>query len=155
MAHKEFVGLLENSILLMGWLTLRIKNDDEAASLGYSVSFLRILVRIFLAGKVSLKTLAKHIELSPSNLCAMLRQLEKDGMVSNQRDKVDRRVTWYSVTYKGEKIAKKAMEKFRNMIDEIFRDLSERDEVRLTKSLATLNAILSEIKNSYGEGAEK
>jgi DNA-binding MarR family transcriptional regulator len=137
----------------MGQLAARVKPSEGV--LGRPTSHLRTLVRISLFGKISLKTLAKYSELPPSNLCTMLKQLERDGLVLDQRDNRDRRIVWYSLTPEGKKIAKKAMDIFRGAIAEMFVDLNKKDEVRLTGALKALNEILSEAKESNQQGDEK
>ena len=98
--------------------------------------------------EAKLKDIARREMVTAPNLCAAFRKLERDGLVLRKIDENDRRNTWYSVTKAGEKVANQAIESMRNTIEMLFSKLSRSDEDSLTKSLKTINGILTKMELS-------
>ena len=132
MAHKEFVKLFEQNILLFDKLSDKLKRNPSVLS-GFPRQQLSILVRLHIGGPALLKDIARREMVTAPNLCAAFRKLERDGLVLRKIDDNDRRNTWYSVTKTGEKIATQAIENMRNTIEKLFGILSRADEEALTK----------------------
>lgn len=151
MEQKEFVDLIGDNILLMGWFGSRVKIGREKT--GHLRQYTRILVWISLLGDVKLKDVARHCDMPVSNLCTMLKDMEQDGLVLSKRDAVDRRNVWYSLTTEGKSRARKEMKRLKAIISKMFGELDAKDETHLTDALRTLNAILGKIKDSY-KGAD-
>jgi len=149
MVQKEFIGLMENNLLTMGWLSLRLNRTPGIT--GHTNQCLRTVMHLYIGGQALLKDLAKHSDILPSNLCITLRHMEQDGLVLRKVDDVDRRNTWYSLTAKGTKLAKETMEDMRNKIATIFTDLAKSDEAKLTSALRTVNEVLLRLKTNYEE----
>ncbi len=145
MSRREFINLLESNIFILDRLSGRLKKDPNLLS-GYPRQQLSILVRLHIGGPAKLKDIAHREMVTTPNLCAAFRKLERDGLVSRRIDEKDRRNTWYSVTRTGEKIALQAIETMRGMIDKLFSTLSRTDEDALTKSLKTINQILTKME---------
>ena len=148
MQHKEFVILFENNMVVLDWLAGLLKTD-LSSDIGYPRQHLRTLMRLHLGGKALLKDIAKRDDISPSNLCLILKRLEKDGLVLRQIDDADRRNTWYSLTPAGTKTARRAVDELRALIAELFSNMNKNDEARLTDALRTMNEVLNKIKSSY------
>lgn len=145
MARKEFVKILESNIMIMDKLSDKFKREPTVLS-GYPRQQLSILVRLHIGGPARLKDIARRELVTAPNLCAAFRKLERDGLVLRHIDEDDRRNTWYSVTAAGEKIATQAMETMRGAIEKLFAKLSREDEDALTKSLKTINSILTKME---------
>ncbi len=145
MARKEFINLLESNLFILDRLSDRLKKDSTILS-GFPRQQLIILVRLHIGGAAKLKDIAHREMVTAPNLCAAFRKLERDGFVLRKIDEKDRRNTWYSVTSAGEKIAVQAMESMRSMIEKLFSTLSRSDEDALTKSLKTINQILTKME---------
>lgn len=145
MARKEFVKILESNIMIMDKLSDKFKREPTVLS-GYPRQQLSILVRLHIGGPAQLKDIARRELVTAPNLCAAFRKLERDGLVLRRIDEDDRRNTWYSVTAAGEKIATQAMETMRVAIEKLFAKLSREDEDALTKSLKTINSILTKME---------
>ncbi|MDR2412985.1 MAG: MarR family transcriptional regulator [Rickettsiales bacterium] len=146
MPRKEFVRLMEENILILSRLADKIKFNLASAH-AYPRQQLAVLVRLHICGRAKLKDIACREAVSAASLCAMFRKLEKDGLVSRDTDKEDRRNTWYSITPKGAEFAGKAMESFREYIEALFGDVSREDEAKLTQSLRNINKILKNMEN--------
>lgn len=145
MARKEFVKILESNIMIMDKLSDKFKREPTVLS-GYPRQQLSILVRLHIGGPARLKDIARRELVTAPNLCAAFRKLERDCLVLRRIDEDDRRNTWYSVTAAGEKIATQAMETMRVAIEKLFAKLSREDEDALTKSLKTINSILTKME---------
>lgn len=147
MARKEFINLLEANIFILDRLSDKLKRYPVVFA-GYPRQQLSILVRLHMGGPAKLKDIARREMVTAPNLCAAFRKLERDGLVLRKIDENDRRNTWYSVTKAGEKVANQAIESMRNTIEMLFSKLSRSDEDSLTKSLKTINGILTKMELS-------
>ena len=145
MARKEFVKILESNIMIMDKLSDKFKREPTILS-GYPRQQLSILVRLHIGGPARLKDIARSELVTAPNLCTAFRKLKHDGLVLRRIDEDDRRKTWYSVTAAGEKIATQAVETMRGAIEKLFAKLSREDEDALTKSLKTINSILTKME---------
>lgn len=145
MARKEFINLLEANIFILDRLSDKLKRFPVIFA-GYPRQQLSILVRLHMGGPAKLKDIARREMVTAPNLCAAFRKLERDGLVLRKIDENDRRNTWYSVTKTGEKVANQAIESMRNTIEMLFSKLSRSDEDSLTKSLKTINGILTKME---------
>ncbi|MCL2017481.1 MAG: MarR family transcriptional regulator [Alphaproteobacteria bacterium] len=147
MQKKEFLTLIENHLRIVDWLSTRTRDDLEF--MGYSKLYLRTLVRLHLYGKTMLKEFAKRNDMPSSNLCMMLKHLEKDGLVLRQIDDSDRRNTWYSLTPAGINLTRTVIDEFHRRIIELFSGLNKADETRLIIALRTVNELMNKIKNPH------
>ena len=148
MPRRQLVSLLEQNILVLHWIGDRMKARASATD-AYSVHQLQILMRLFIGGRARLKDIAKREMMPTSNLCNCFKRLETDGLVSREVDKNDRRNTLYSVTKKGENLANRTMEKFRDNVNELFVNIDKEDEVRFVNALKTTNEILNKVKQEH------
>lgn len=145
MPQKEFVNLIEQNMIVLAWLTDRLKISNSVF-FRHPRQQLELLVRLYLGGRARLKDISERECTPTSNLCATFRILESQGLVRREIDESDRRNTWYSMTSKGEKLAIQTIELFRARIMEIFAGLNKADEARLTSALRTINELVTKIK---------
>ncbi len=145
MSRKEFVRLLEDNIFILDRLSDKLKKNPVVFS-GYPRQQLSVLVRLHLGGAAKLKDIARREMVTAPNLCATFRKLEMDGLVARKIDEEDRRNTWYSVTEAGKKVASQALDTMRTVMENLFSKLSRSDEDALTKSLKTINGILTKME---------
>ena len=145
MVHKEFINLIEQNMVVLAWLSDSLKRPTRVLSRRPRQQ-LEILVRLHLGGRAKLKDIAAREYTPASNLCSVFRVLEQEGLVKREIDKDDRRNTWYFVTPKGTKLARKTIDSFRERVSELFSEISESDEEKLTNALKSMNTILNKIK---------
>jgi len=143
-SKKEFVSLIEMNMRAIDRMSDKLK--ARAHTIGYSRHQIQIIVRLHLAGRSKLKDMAQREMMPTSNLCAIFRKLEKDGLVLREIDKSDRRNTWYFVSPKGAKLAEQALDLLSERIAEFFSGISREDETRLTVALKTINKILIQME---------
>lgn len=149
MAHKEFIKLMKENVMIVDHLANRLKCDFSKIS-DYSQKHIALLLRLHLGGRALLKDIAQREMVSTPNLCAVFRMLERDGLVSHSVDENDRRNTWYELTESGTTLAMAAFDALGNAIDELTASLSREDEAELSRCMKTMNSILSklEVKNA-------
>lgn len=145
MARKEFVRLMEESIWTLDKIADRLRLE-RVDSTGYPRQLMSILVRLHNGGRARLKDIARREHVSAPNLCAAFRKLESDGLVVRTIDEDDRRNTWYCVSDTGSKLARDAMDLFRDGIERVFAGVSSADEIRLTDALRTMHEILKKVE---------
>ncbi len=143
---KEIIDLIQENIVIRDKLADRIQVKNKKID-GYSRLHLSVLVRLHLGGRARLKDIANREGIATSNLCSCFRGLEKDGLVMRNVDETDRRNTWYSVTDSGKVLAKKALEVFKEHINEIFKTLSKQDEEKLIECMKVTNEILKKMES--------
>jgi DNA-binding MarR family transcriptional regulator len=144
-SQKEFVNLVEKNIMLVSKLAMRLKTHYKVFS-RFPRQHLQILMRLHMHGRTRLKDIAVRECAPASNLCAVLRVLEKSGLVRREVDEADRRNILYSVTPAGAKLANRALKAFRNHMEALFAGISKNDEMELTDALKTINKLLTKIK---------
>lgn len=145
MPQKEFVNLIEQNMIVLAWLTDRLKTSNSVF-FRHPRQQLELLVRLHLGGRTRLKDISARECTPASNLCATFRILESKGLVRREIDESDRRNTWYSMTAKGEKLAIETMQLLRVRIMEIFSGLTRADEAKLTGALRTINELVNKMK---------
>ena len=143
MPQKELISLMEENIYSMAMLRDRLKMEKPVE---YSRQQLMMLMRLHIGGRARLKDIARREFTTASNLCATFRKLEHDGLVRNAIDENDRRNTWYSVTPAGKKLAERILNEFRTGIATLFKDISARDEEKLTGAMRTVNELLKKMR---------
>lgn len=141
MAHKEFVRLIEDNMMMMDRLMDHMKSK-MIHNLPYTRSQISVLVRLYLGGRALLKDIAYREFTTTPNLCATFKVLESRGLVLREVDSRDRRNTWYSVTKAGADVAKSMILSFESVIGEVFSKISSEDEEKLTNAMATINNVL-------------
>lgn len=145
MPKKEFVGLIEMNMRAVDRMSDRLK--APADFFGYSRQQIQMIVRLHMSGRAKLKDIARREMTPASNLCAIFRGLEKEGLVCREIDESDRRNTWYYASEKGEQLAGQAIILLRERVAEFFSGISREDEARLTAALKTINELLNKMEN--------
>lgn len=145
MPRKEFVSLMEENVMILSRLGERLKIEPGVIA-DFPRQQLTTLVRLSVGGCAKLKDIARREGITPPNLCATFRKLEKDGLVERTIDENDRRNTWYSVTPNGQEVASRCMEKFREGIESLFCEIETEDEKKLTSALKTMNELLTKME---------
>jgi len=141
MPRKEFIHLMQDNIITLDRLAGKMRIEPTHLS-GYPRQLLRILMRVHMGGRGRLKDIARREIVSAPNLCAAFR----NGLLAREIDENDRRNVWYAVTPKGEKVAVVAMENFQSHIEQLFSNLPDAEEVKLTSALRALKEVLQKME---------
>jgi len=145
MAHKEFIRLIEDNMMIMDRLMDHMKSK-MIRNVEYTRSQISVLVRLYLGGRALLKDIAYREFTTTPNLCATFKNLEAKGLVLREVDAHDRRNTWYSVTPAGADVAKNMITEFENTIALVFAKISREDEDKLVEAMSTINKVLSNME---------
>ena len=145
MQRKEFVALMEKNIWTLDKIAEKLRLD-RVDTTGYPRQLMSILVRLHNGGRAKLKDIARREHISTPNLCAAFRKLEHDGLVIRATDDEDRRNTWYCVSPTGVEMSLRAMDLFRQGVEQMFASVSKDDEKRLTDAMRTLREVLDKVE---------
>lgn len=138
---------MERHILTLMRIRNRLRIDPAKLS-GYSRGQLSVLVQLYLVGRARLKDVARIEMLSTPNLCAMLKKLERDGLVVHSIDDHDRRNTWYNLTPAGANVAMRAIAGVRDAMEQMFARLTAQSRQDLIVAMQTVNNILNKVVNT-------
>lgn len=144
-SKKEFSKLLEDNIFILEKLGDRLKKHSTDLSV-YTRQQLTALVRLHIGGRAKLKDIACREFIPNSNLCAIFRYLEQNGLVQRSIDENDRRNTWYSVTESGARLAQETVKKIHKNIENVFSNIIKSDEDKLISAMKTINNILTNME---------
>ncbi|SFI72266.1 MarR family winged helix-turn-helix transcriptional regulator [Thermoflavimicrobium dichotomicum] len=95
-------------------------------------------------GPQSLVELSKKLESSTSSLSGIVDRLEKEGLVSRERDQKDRRVVWISLTPKCKELIKKIPDTQAQYIRKYVEKMSEEDVILLIEKMEIFVKVLKE-----------
>jgi len=112
----------------------------------YSKQQVLMLVRLYISGKAKLKDIANRECMSTANLCSLFRKMEQLNLVVRDVDADDRRDTWYSVTKYGQSIAKTAVDRIFNCLENIFLPVLKDEEAKLTDAMTMINTLLKKME---------
>lgn len=86
-------------------------------------------------GSVTLSRLAKSVNLSVSTVNGVVDRLENKGLLTRQRDNIDRRRVYISITGSGKEITRSAPMLLQDKFSEALRRLPELEQVAIALSL--------------------
>lgn len=105
----------------------------------------KTLVILRKSPKISLKELSNEIHVSSSSLSIMLNKLVEDDWVERHYQESDRRLTFFSLSSKGESYILKEVNAKIDELEDKITSLSRSDRDELVKSLNTINKIVEQI----------
>lgn len=108
--------------------------NADLADHNLTLSQFGVLEALFHIGPLSQRELARKILRSSGNLTLVIENLERDGLVTRQRDPEDRRVMVVTLTPLGEERVRGILPGHVRGIQEIF-DVLEEDEIEQLESL--------------------
>ncbi len=91
-------------------------------------------------GPVTVIDVARWLDRNANGISMLVDRMERDGLVSRVRDLPDRRTVRLEMTPKGEKILKEANKLSKEMIRDVFSELSEEE-------MANVSAMLDKVRN--------
>ena len=112
--------------------------------LGYGLNAPRYLVlrTLYLSEdkRLPLSEIARRLGVSSTNLTTLIDVLERDGWVTRVMNEQDRRVTYAQLTVEGRDRCEVMLPRMLQLMDELVRDLSRDDQVKLVEILTKLRA---------------
>lgn len=129
----------------------QLRRQDQLACPGLSVSEAYILGELSRLGPCMMTTLAENLNVSKAAVNKAVKSLQERQYVRREQEKDDRRVTWISLSAKGEKHYKKLQEQFSQHLAEELDDLGARALEELGKGLEHLNGAVDSWRRKLGE----
>jgi DNA-binding MarR family transcriptional regulator/GNAT superfamily N-acetyltransferase len=117
----------------------------------YSLAEARVLFELVHTADLTATALAGELQLDAGYLSRILRKLEKRGLLSRTRLKVDRRQSALSLTSEGKKSFAKLDAQARAANSALLRDLTSEQQARLVESMRTIQGLLG--GRVQGEGS--
>lgn len=106
-----------------------------ATEFGVTVPQLTCLLRVVEAGPMSLKALAREVDLSASTLVGIVDRLEKKGLVRRERSRTDRRQVLISATMAGAVLATGSPTPLQDRLATALHMLPEGEQAAIASSL--------------------
>ena len=97
--------------------------DARLKSLGFAVSYIELLITLDEQGKCSQKTLSEQLFLAPSTITRFLQKLEKEGLLTRERNGYASMVT---LTEEGKNVAKKGKKIYQEAWEEVLNQVGDK-----------------------------
>jgi DNA-binding MarR family transcriptional regulator len=97
--------------------------DARLKSLGFAVSYIELLITLDEQGKCSQKTLSEQLFLAPSTITRFLQKLEKEGLLTRERNGYSSMVT---LTEEGKNVAKKGKKIYQEAWEEVLNQVGDK-----------------------------
>ena len=101
------------------------KREYQQKSSGLNYLQLHALEKIYEEKSMKTLEISKALDISPSTLIGVLDELEKQSLITRQRQQEDKRVVLVAATEKGEAIVKKHFEEDGLFLDNLLKKLTE------------------------------
>jgi DNA-binding MarR family transcriptional regulator len=119
-----------------------MRSKKVARETGLTIPQIVVLHAVKERGMVTTAALSRHADLSPATTVTILDKLESRGLVTRQRSAEDRRIVHTTLTEKGAEILTDAPPLFDWAFSRGFADLSEAEQHKILKALATVADLL-------------
>lgn len=136
--NREDQTLRVLTILLRasGSVTNMLKKD--MSTYGVNPTEFTVLEVLYSLGEQPIQIIGNKVLLASSSITYVIDQLEKKGMVERVQSQQDRRVTLVSLTEKGHGLMEDVFPQHSEIIDRLFKDLSDEELSEFGESLKTV-----------------
>lgn len=110
----------------------------DMSTYGVNPTEFTVLEVLYSLGKQPIQIIGNKVLLASSSITYVIDQLEKKGMVERIQSEEDRRVTLVSLTEKGEDLMEDVFPQHSDIIDQLFKDLSDKELSEFGESLKTV-----------------
>lgn len=107
------------------------KKEYQQKSSGLSYVQLHALELIFERGPIKTLEISKTMNISPSTMIGVLDELEKQKLITRQRQLEDKRVVLVAATKKGNRIVENHFREDRNFVENLLRKLDDDEKSQL------------------------
>jgi DNA-binding MarR family transcriptional regulator len=123
----EHARLLELSVLFKNLLRKMTNEWNKRMEDGMSISQFRTLLVLSEKGPQKTAELADKICLTPGAITTLADKLIAKGLIERERSEEDRRIVYLRITEQGQSVLETLLEKQRETIAQLFRNLSDED----------------------------
>lgn len=117
--------------------------DSHVCSLGKSPQRVRLMAFLHKNGPLKMSELRDEMGVTATSITALVDSLEKEGMVTRNPHKTDRRITIIKLTSAAERWLDAQCTPFRNTVSRIFDDFSRDEQKSFLKFLTRLRDTLA------------
>ncbi|WP_321504932.1 MarR family transcriptional regulator [uncultured Methanoregula sp.] len=135
----------ENFLAIIPLLYRQIFRVNHGVS-GIKTAQYRVLGILKKAGPLSMSEIGRHLYISKPYMTALVDSLIGNNWVERQQDATDRRVIRITITPSGKKYLKESLEMYRNDLELLLGDLSDKELEQFSLSLEHLRTILTKIE---------
>lgn len=121
--------------------------DRRMAEQGASLARTRVLTALTENSKLRAADIAELLELSPRTITDTLNGMEKQGLITRETSRQDRRAKTITLTKAGGKALANSEPARRELIEEIFGSLSASDGQKLAQMLEKLSGSIEKAEN--------
>jgi MarR family transcriptional regulator, temperature-dependent positive regulator of motility len=122
------------------WKRLQKLWERNLATLGLTLTEIRILRLLSDNGPSPMAKLAAELYMTPASITGLVDRLEADGLVVRERNTRDRRVVTVRITSKGDETFEKGRKLYRRFVENTLRSLTKAEARQLIQTLAKLSA---------------
>ncbi len=142
-AIENYMGDLRN--LFVHVFSEMMKGGSEAKGVPSRMSQLKALSAFNEDREYTMGELSRKVMVKMPSMTEMVDRLESEDIVVRLRDTVDRRVVKVRLTEKGKKVYREFVEKRRKEMAAMLDKLSEKDQIKLVKSLENVSSVIKKI----------
>lgn len=110
----------------------------DMSTYGVNPTEFTVLEVLYSLGEQPIQIIGNKVLLASSSITYVIDQLEKKEMVERVQSEEDRRVTLVSLTEKGQKLMEDVFPQHSDIIDRLFKDLSDEELSEFGESLKTV-----------------
>ena len=108
----------------------------------FSLTEARVIYEVAQRGSVTASELANQLRLDPGYLSRIVRKFEQSRLIVKKSSEADARQSVLSLTVRGRKEFERLNQFSRKQVEEILKDLTQRDQTRLLGAMRTIEELL-------------
>lgn len=140
MATNVSATTREDAYQLFGRIVARSDPSrlDELATLGLTITQLRVLFLLRAEPDLSAGALAERLDVTPSTLTRIMDRLVRNALIERVPAKEDRRLVLHSLSDAGRELVEETERRYRAKMDRVLSRLNEQQVARLVEALRDL-----------------
>ena len=140
MATNVSASTREDAYQLFGRIVARSDPSrlDELATLGLTITQLRVLFLLRAEPDLSAGALAERLDVTPSTLTRIMDRLVRNALIERVPAKEDRRLVLHSLSDAGRELVEETERRYRAKMDRVLSRLNEQQVARLVEALRDL-----------------
>ncbi|GAA4312529.1 MarR family winged helix-turn-helix transcriptional regulator [Compostibacter hankyongensis] len=120
--------------------------DDHILDSPYSLSEVRVMFEIYHNSNITARQIRDILQVDEGYLSRLIAKQERQAIIQKKRSSIDKRITFLTLTKKGEKIFLKLNEKSSKSISVVFSHLNKKEQKELTEHFERIKILLTQKK---------
>lgn len=114
------------------------KIEKSVQEYGLNISEFGVLEMLLHKGEQPVQRIAEKILVTSGTITYVIDKLQKNNLVERKKCEKDKRIFYVSLTPKGEELIKEIFPKHQKFLDELLKDMKEKDKKNLISNLVLL-----------------